>query len=109
MLTRRTPSARRLVAGLPPTRLAREQQPFTPRQDDNGRRLIGSTTVATIPRHHLIHGLTVTNVTFFKNKKEKTLAQPLSDVERHIVNPTNVQGPLSIITRPGNLAACRTR
>jgi hypothetical protein len=89
MLIRRTLPARRLVAKLSPPGPARGQQPYTPRQDDNGRRLVGTTPVAMIPRRHLTHELTVTNVSFFRNTKEKTLVQPSSGEEKRIVSPTS--------------------
>lgn len=102
---RRTPPAKRLVAGSLARRLAGEQQLSTPRPEDNDRQLAGSTPVKMIPRRRLIREFVAISVTFFENGRKKTLKPLSSDGEKRIVNQTSAQDLLSTSTRQRNLVA----
>ena len=90
------------------TRPVGVQPPCTPRPEDQDRRLAGSASTATPPRHQ-IHELVAISAKFFMNDSKKTLELASSAEEKRGVNLTTVLGTLSTCMRQGNQATCRTR
>ena len=88
------------TVGVPP--------PCTLRPEGQDRRLDGSTSTATPPRHQ-IHELVVISAKFFTNDNKKTLVLASSAQEKRDINQTSALGPLSTCMRQGNQATCRTR
>ena len=96
---RHEPVAMKLVGVQPPCTLHPEGQ---------DRRLAGSTSTATPPRHQ-IHELVAISAKFFTNDSKKTLVLASSAEEKRGVNRTSALGPLSTCMRQENQATCRTR
>ena len=98
------------VAGCEPvaTKRVEVQLPCNHHPEGQDRRLAGSTSTATPPRHR-IHELVAINAKFFKNDNKKMLALVSSVEEKRGVSQTSALGPLSICMRQGNQATCRTR
>ena len=65
------------------------------------RRLAGSTSTATLPRHQ-IHELVAISAKFFTNDSKKTLELASSAEEKRGVNQTSALGPLSTCMHQGN-------
>ena len=84
------------------------QPPCTLHPEGHDRRLAGSTSTATPPRHQ-IHELVAISAKFFTNDSKKTLILASSAEEKRDVNPTSALGPLLTCMRQGNHAICRTR
>ena len=80
----------------------------TLRPEGQDRRLAGSTSTATPPRHQ-IHELVAISAKFFTNDNKKTLILASSAEEKRDVNQTSALGPLSTCMRQGNQAICRTQ
>ena len=90
------------------TRPVGVQPPCTLRPEGQDRRLAGSTSTMTPPRHQ-IHELVAISAKFFTNDSKKTLVLASSAEEKRGVNQTSALGPLSTCMRQGDQATCRTR
>ena len=90
------------------TKLVEVQPPCNHHPEGQDRRLAGSTSTTTPPRHQ-IHELVAISAKFFTNDSKKTLVLASSAEEKRGVNQTSALGPLSTCTRQGNQATCRTR
>ena len=84
------------------------QPPCTLHPEGQDRRLAGSTSTTTPPRHQ-IHELVAISAKFFTNDSKKMLVLASSAKEKHDVNQTSALGPLSTCMRQGNQATCRTQ
>ena len=80
----------------------------TLRPEGQDRRLAGSTSTATPPRHQ-IHELVAISAKFFTNDSKKTLVLASSDEEKRGVNLTYALGLLSTCMRQRDQATYRTR
>ena len=80
----------------------------TLRPEGQDRRLTGSTSTATPPRHQ-IHELVAISAKFFTIDSKKTLVLTSSAKEKHDVNPTNALDLLLTCMLQGNQTICRTR
>ena len=83
------------------------QPPCTLHPEGQDRRLVGSTSTATPPRHQ-IHELVAISGKFFMNDSKKTLVLASSTEEKRGVNQTSALGLLSTCMRQGNQATCCT-
>ena len=89
------------------TKPVRVRPPRTLHPEGQDRRLAGSTSTATPPRHR-IHELVAISAKFFMNDSKKTFVLASSAEEKRGVNQTSVLGPLSTCMRQGNQVICRT-
>ena len=71
------------------------------------RRLTGSTSTATPPRHQ-IHEVVAISAKFFTNDSKKTLILVSSAEEKRGVNQTSALGLLLTCMHQGDQATCRT-
>ena len=90
------------------TKWVEVQLPCNHHPEGQDRRLAGSTSTATPPRHQ-IHKLVAISAKFFTIDNKKTLELASSAEEKRDVNPTSAMGPLLTCMRQGNQAICRTR
>ena len=83
------------------TRPVGVQPPCTLRPEGQDRRLDGSTSTATAPRHQ-IHELVAISAKFFTNDSKRMLVHASSAEEKRGVNQTSALGPLSTCMRQGD-------
>ena len=84
------------------------QPPCTLHPEGQDRRLVGSTSTATPPRHQ-IHELVAINAKFFKKDSTKTPVLASIVEEKRDVSQTSALDPLLTCMPQGNQATCRTR